>query len=126
MDNSMLEAAIKDIKGAKIVPKEDWVDSLSQYLKEEGLDVKWKGDILLVEKIAEIAHIKVDDILWQVCYDWVPLWRMRSYADCFANNWRAIYPTEHLFAIPDEDEELGDIDKKLRKAGFQIDSFEGF
>lgn len=111
----------------RIVPKDEWEDDLSAQLREEGFATSWKNNILLVES-AEIAQVSIAGIPWQVCYQWVPLFRIINWFDCLM-----IAEPDTYYAIPCNEAEEGE-EASLRQLGygllhllgFETATFEGF
>lgn len=124
-----LESKIKELK-TKIVSKSEWNDSLPELLKEDDKTKDWNcffdGDIFVIDDKAEMAYIELHSKVWQVCFEWIPLWRINEWKNCMSD-W--LKDGNKFFAIPYDDDEDNDERKgrkELEKIGFRTDNFEGF
>jgi len=117
----------------KTVPISDWDDELPSLLEEDGFEVGIENNIVTVDGRAELSYVDISKdgktTRWLCCWEWVPLWQIRDWNDCFAENWRDLYPGKEFFAIPatsqesEFDEEVG---RLLTELGVAVGDLEGF
>jgi len=107
----------------RFVEPDKWEDNLAVQLHEESIATKWEGDVLTIGA-AEVAYINLGGIVWQVCYQWIPLFRFYSWRECLEVAAPGAY-----YAIPQcrEDAVLTQLGYDLLQTlGFETATFEGF
>jgi len=117
----------------KTVPISDWDDELPSLLEEDGFEVGIENNIVTVDGRAELSYVDISKdgktTRWLCCWEWVPLWQISDWNDCFAENWRDLHPGKEFFAIPatsqesEFDEEVG---RLLTELGVAVGDLEGF
>jgi len=117
----------------KTVPISDWDDELPSLLEEDGFEVGIEDNIVTVDGRAELSYVDISrdgkTTRWLCCWEWVPLWRLGDWSDCFAENWKDLYPGKEFFAIPAASREDGfdeEVAEALVRLGVAVGDLEGF
>lgn len=123
-----IQKAIESI-GGKMIPIKEWEedDTIKELLEQDGREVRdLDKNLIIMGEMARLGYADVSGFRFQVCQDWIPLWRMNSWDDCMK-----LAEPGQLYAIAAEDysaqeKELEKAHKLLETVGFEVNTFEGF